>query len=69
MDLQLPVAPFALLAESTLEELLTIAPALLAQQTGQDQAQVERLLRSLRTLRLLSDLTFFRTLRLVDLIT
>ncbi|RIK44198.1 MAG: hypothetical protein DCC55_03140 [Chloroflexi bacterium] len=68
MAIDFAAAPFAALANETLEDLLGASPAGLAARTGQEQARVEQFQRSLRTLRLLLDLEVFRTLRLVDLL-
>lgn len=68
LEIDFAAAPFAALADETLEDLLAASPAVLATRTGQEQARVEQLQRSLRTLRLLLDLEVFRMLRLLDLL-
>ncbi len=68
MDIVLDVAPFARLADESLDNLLALQPAELARRAGQPIERAEQLQRSLRALRLLIKNENFRDLRLAHLV-
>lgn len=68
MALDFEVAPFAALADESLETLLRLPPDELAQRAGQPKGRAERLQRQLRALRLLIKNDAFRSLRVADLL-